>query len=260
MKSVTHTYLLVMLNLNIQSKPTYIMTIFTASMSSIHKIPIMLLFLSILLLSCKTENPLSLSPPVSAEIMEIFNVSGSAADYKPTTLRYKDVTYMKENSIFRKDYYEVDNTLKGFEVITKEGDKGVSNYFAKDSTLLAIYHISYYPGTERQWTKVAFEGSTREKLRSEEFQYHEDSDQVRLKTIYDASGKAVQETTISLDDNNNEILVSTIDLTKSARVIVEESFEILKQDENGQWLERLGKKDGVPFSYHRRSFKTNTKG
>jgi len=75
-------------------------------------------------------------------VHEIYKVEGNDSAKKPTVLSYKDVKhYNEEGLLVQQNFYAVDNTLKAFEFIKKDGDNGVTNYYDADSNLLAIYEL-----------------------------------------------------------------------------------------------------------------------
>ena len=121
-----------------------------------------------LLISCK--EPTITSPLI---VHEIFNVTGDDSNKQPTTLRYKDVKLYDENGLMtQQNFYEIDNTLKGFEFITKQGQEGITNYYSADSILLAIYKIKY--DNKNIVERIGYDGQTKDFLRKESFTYSKD--------------------------------------------------------------------------------------
>lgn len=215
-------------------------------------------------LSCKSDNkilntdpklPLSTNQQVQLEAtqFEIFNVERDADDkLKKTTLKYKEVKYHRGDLLVRQDFYEVNNTLKGFEIITKEKDGGISNYYSVDSILLAIYHLAYIPGTDRIMRKEGFDGQTKELLRIETYEYDESSKEMNSKVIFDAAGTPMRKYEMNLDNNGNEKTVAIMNPDGSA--IANESYELIASDDSGRWTERWGKVNGEVKTFQRRIF------
>ena len=81
---------------------------------------------------------------VTLVVHEIYAVEGDDESKKPTVLSYKDVKqYDFDGVMVQQNFYKVDNTLKAYEFIKKDGNKGVTNYYGADSSLLAIYELEY---------------------------------------------------------------------------------------------------------------------
>ena len=132
----------------------------------------------IIFLSCKSDKkdvPRKTADSIEmleATQFEIFNVEPTESqELKKTTLKSKDVKYHRGDLLVRQDFYQVNNTLKAFEVITKDGDKGISNYYSADSTLLAIYHLVYHPNSDLIMRREGYDGQTKELLRVETYEY-----------------------------------------------------------------------------------------
>lgn len=208
-------------------------------------------------LEAKSKLPEAVAEVLEATLFEIFNVERDENEQlKKTTLKYKDVKYHRGELLVRQDFYEVDNTLKGFEVITKEKDGGVSNYYSADSTLLAIYHLAYVPGTDRIMRKEGYDGETKELLRIETYEYDEMSKEIKSKVIFDAAGAPVRKFVMGLDKFGNELTVAVMNPDGTA--IANESYEIIASDKVGRWSERWGTVNGEVKTFQRRIFsKTN---
>jgi len=190
---------------------------------------------------------------LEAVTLESFNVENAPeGEPKITTLKYKDVKYFRGKRLVRQDFYEVDNTLKGFEVITKTGDIGVSNYYSPDSNLLAIYHLTYSPNSELIVKKEGFDGQSKELLRVENFTYDLKTAAINSKTIHDASGQMVRGFVMTLDDKGNETEVKI--LNPDGNQVAKETYQIAKSDTEGKWLERWGKVNDVTKTFQRRTF------
>ncbi len=215
-------------------------------------------------LSCKSDNKIldtnaklpdnvSAQSQLEATKFEIFKVEPDAqTNLKPTTLKYKEVKYHRGDLLVRQDFYEVNNTLKGFEVITKEKDGGISNYYSVDSVLLAIYHLAYIPGTDLVMRKEGFDGQTKDLLRIETYEYDNSTNGMKSKIIFDASGSPVRKYEMSLDDKGNEKTVAIMNPDGTA--IANESYEVLASDNTGRWTERWGKVNGEVKTFQRRIF------
>ena len=220
---------------------------------------IILVFLAIFL-SCKSDKATP-SSQTSQDILEatqfeIFNVVSKEGKRTKTTLKYKDVKYQRGNLLVRQDFYQVNNTLKAFEVITKEGDKGISNYYSKDSTLLAIYHLFYYPDSDLIKRREGYDGQTKELLRVETYEYDKKHQEMNKKIILDASGALVRKFEMTFDSQGNEKNVLVLNPDDS--VVAKESFEIIAKDKEGRWTERWGSLNGQIENFQRRIFtKTN---
>lgn len=183
-------------------------------------------------------------------VHEIYNVEGDETTKKPTTLRYKDSKHYDEgNNLVQQNFYEVDNTLKGYEFIKKEGAKAVTNYYDSDSNLLAIYNLNYTDNLISE--RVAYDGITKEILRSESYLYNDQGDRTQ-KTIYNPSGKLMNTFKMKYDTDGNEVEFEH--LNSAGAVTSKEVFSIAKVDDQRRWLERWGYKNGEPSSFHRRSF------
>lgn len=204
------------------------------------------------LTSCKSDKTAATtSQAVSLEILEIFKVEMDEESRKPTTLSYKDVKHSRDGKIFRQDFYDVDNTLKGVELLTREGAKGISNYYAPDSTLLSIYHLEYEG--DKMTKKSGYDGQSNALLRTEVYTYNATTGHKTGKDLYDESGKLVRKIKMKQDAYGNDILVEVV--SSSNQMIGQESFEITKKDNANRWLEKWGSTSGVTTTFHRRTFK-----
>jgi len=186
-------------------------------------------------------------------IHEIYKVEGDEASKKPTTLSYKDVKqYDEEGLLIQRNFYNVDNTLKGYEFIQKNGDKGVTNYYDVDSTLLAIYTLEY---TGKLITKrTAFDGKTKEVLRSEIYRHDKDDNRIG-KDIYNSNEQLVESFKMFFDTDGNEIELSRYNT--SGQLSLKEKYQVSEKNAEGLWTERWGYVNGQPHSFHRRTFSTN---
>ncbi len=183
-------------------------------------------------------------------IHEIYEVTGSEADKKPTTLRYKDVKHFDGNNNLSQQYfYEVDNTLKAYEFINKSGDKAVTNYYNKDSVLLAIYNLEYKE--DRIVKRTAYDGNSKEILRSEHYSYDGEGNRTS-KAIHNENGEQVAKFAMKYDEHGNEIEFSHFDITGTQTST--ETYLITKSDEKNRWVERWGYKNNIPSSFHRKSY------
>ena len=203
--------------------------------------------------SCKSEdsNKLPENDNVEHEILEIFKVEVNGSEKKPTTLSYKDIKYHRDGLVFRQDFFNVDNTLKGIELVTRENDKGISNYFAPDSTLLAIYHLVY--DGDKVNKKSGYDGKSNALLRTEVYRYHPTSGAMSTKQIYDETGLLVRRFEMDQDNHGNETGVSVY--SAEGIILAKETFEIVKVDAQNRWLEKWGSSDGIVKTFQRRSFK-----
>ena len=217
----------------------------------------------IIFLSCKSDKKdVSRKTADSIEMLEatqfeIFNVEPTESqELKKTTLKYKDVKYHRGDLLVRQDFYQVNNTLKAFEVITKDGDKGISNYYSTDSTLLAIYHLVYHPNSDLIMRREGYDGQTKELLRVETYEYDTKYKEIKSKVIYDATGSPVRKFNMSFDAQGNEKSVTV--LNQDGSVVAGESFEVIARDNKGRWTERWGSLNGQVDNFQRRIFtKTN---
>ncbi len=187
---------------------------------------------------------------LSTETLEIYDVTGTENDKKPTILNYKEIKfYDGDGYLCQQDFYQVDNTLKGYEIIQRDGNKATSNYFSTDDKLLAIYNIEF-DGTEMT-RRVGYDGVTKEQLRSESYSYSPKGELLK-KAIYNSQGSLVRTFDLSYDENLNE--VGFVSYAADASSTISESYLISKVDESGRWLEKWGYTDSTPVSFHRRTF------
>ena len=194
---------------------------------------------------------------LEATQFEIFNVEKTdSGELKKTTLKYKDVKYHRDDLLVRQDFYQVNNTLKGYEVISKDGDKGISNYYSSDSTLLAIYNLEYQPSTNLIVRREGYDGQTKELLRIETYEYDATHKEMNTKLIFDANGVPMRKFKMTLDSQGNEKTVAV--LNPDGSVIANESYEVIAKDGSGRWTERWGSLNGQVENFQRRIFtKTN---
>lgn len=184
------------------------------------------------------------------EVHEIFHVEGNEETKKPTVLKYKDVKHYDENGfLLQQNFYEVDNSLKGYEFIHRDGEKGVTNYYSADSTLLAVYELEY--ANDKIVKRIAHDGQTNELLRVEIFK-HDVKGNITGKDILDDTGALSSAFTMTYDSNGNEVGYSRKD--HEGKVLMQEDFKISKVNDSGKWTERWGYRNGTPSSFHRRSF------
>ncbi len=203
------------------------------------------------LFACKDSSP----HVVRLEVLEIFRVEGDEATKRPTVLRYKDVkNYNQDGILVQQNFYNVDNSLKGYEFIKKDGNTGVTNYYDADSNLLAIYELEYNANLISK--RVGYDGSTKELLRTEVFNYNGNG-QMISKTILDQKGKTSGSFDMHYDADGNEILFEM--KGSDGQLISKESFVIIKVNEEKKWTERWGYIDEQPNSFHRRSFSNEQK-
>lgn len=184
------------------------------------------------------------------EVLEIFQVEGDDSSKKPTLLKYKDVKqFDKDGLLIQQNFYEIDNSLKGYEFIKREGQKGVTNYYNSDSVLLAIYELEYVGNKISK--RTGFDGATRELLRTEIYSYNKNG-RVESKSIFDQNGNISNSYKMEYDANGNEILFRMLDAKSEIRM--EEKFVVSKTNKDKLWTERWGYINGTPNSFHRRSF------
>lgn len=198
------------------------------------------------LIACKQDS----SKTLTTETLEVFEVTGTDSSLKPSVLKYKDVKYYRGALLVAQDFYHVDNTMKGFEIIKKDGNKGISNYFSMDSTLLAIYHLEYSGDHIKK--RTGYDGQTKEMLRYETYK-RDSKGNLMVKEIYDSSGRKVRSFKMALDQQGNEAEVLHLDAEDTT--LQQEIFEIIKKDDKNRWLEKWGQVNGVTSSFHRRTFK-----
>jgi len=162
-------------------------------------------------------------------IHEIYQVDGDEVTKKPTVLSYKDVKhYDAHDNLVQQNFYQVDNSLKGYEFIKRTGDQGVTNYYDADSNLLAIYELEYEGNNITK--RTAYDGNTKEALRVESYEYSI-NDKVDTKKIFSADGTLMDLFRMKYDNDGNEI-------------------QYLRYSGKERW----GYKNEVPTSFHRRTF------
>ena len=187
---------------------------------------------------------------VTLVVHEIYAVEGDDESKKPTVLSYKDVKqYDVDGVMVQQNFYKVDNTLKAYEFIKKDGNKGVTNYYGADSSLLAIYELEY-EGIHIL-TRTAFDGQTKEKLRSESYE-RDSNGNLKVKRVFNDQGQLMDVYKMNYDKQGNEREFSKYN--SEDRLLVNEKFIIVKKNAKGKWLERWGYKDDLPNSFHRRTF------
>ena len=198
------------------------------------------------LLACKDGQA-----PVLVESLEIFKVEGNESNKKPTELTYKEVKFFdKENYLYQQHYYSIDNKLKGFEVIKRDGRKAVSNYYALDSTILAIYNIEY--NGVHEVSRKGYDGQTKEHLRTETYSYDTDGNRIG-KEIFTSDGTLTRVFGFNHDTNGNEIGFSIRD--NANNLLTQETYVITKSDDQSRWLEKWGYVNEQPKTFHRRTLK-----
>lgn len=210
-------------------------------------------FINTILLLIGLQSCQQIESKNSAEMLEIFKVEYDGAEIKPTELRYKEIKYfrpdgkLKEHKIF-----SVDNKIKGFEVVNHTSDnKAISNYFSADTVLLAIYHYEY-DGTQLK-KKMGYDGQSKELLRIEHFYYNAEGNRSK-KEIADASDNLTQTIDSKYDGHSNELKYSST--APDGQLLNEEQFVIKKMTDDNQWLEKIGYKNELPSSFHRRTLIT----
>jgi len=198
------------------------------------------------LYACTTDS----KQAVTLVVHEIYAVEGDDENKKPTVLSYKDVKQYDEDGVMvQQNFYKVDNTLKAYEFIKKDGNKGVTNYYDADSNLLAIYELEY-EGIHIQ-TRTAFDGLTKEKLRSESYE-RDSNGNLKIKKIFNAQGQLMDVYKMNYDKQDNEREFSKYN--PEDKLVANEKFIIVKKNDDGKWVERWGYKNGLPSSFHRRTF------
>lgn len=203
-----------------------------------------LLSLGILFLACSNE-----VPGQRMVIHEIYQVTGDDQTKKPTVLQYKDAKLYKGDIVEQTSYFEIDNTLKSYEFVKKEGDKGITNYYSSDSTLLAIYNLEYQG--DNIIKRTGYDGQSKQLLRLETFEY-DNNGNVTKKSIFNSEGQLSSFFSMAYDDNANEI--SFTRHGSEGQVVDKETFVISKTNKSGKWIERWGYRNERPSSFHRRTF------
>ncbi len=189
---------------------------------------------------------------VQAETLEVFSVKDVNGKNTPDQLTFKQIKYFNSDGThFRSDFYEVDNTLKGFEVVKKEGASGESNYFDEAENVLAMYALEY--NDHGVVTKTGYDGQTKEHLRTEKYQYNVKGELIQ-KSILDASGNVRRIYNMRYDEYGNEISLETSETVSGPKQ--SETYEITELDNNNAWLQKWGYVNNEINSFHRRSFKT----
>ncbi len=204
----------------------------------------MLLYLGIIFLACSHE-----VPGQRMVIHEIYQVTGNEQTKKPTVLQYKDAKLYKGKILEQTSYFEIDNTLKSYEFVKKEGDKAITNYYSADSTLLAIYNLEYQG--DNIIKRTGYDGQSKELLRLETFEYDTEGN-VTKKSIFNSEGQLSSFFRIAYDENDNEI--SFTRHGTGGQIVDKETFVISKTNDNGEWIERWGYRNNNPSSFHRRTF------
>lgn len=188
---------------------------------------------------------------VKAEVLEVFSAIEVNGERTPDALTFKQIKYFNiDGTHFRSDFYEIDNTLKGFEVVKKDGNSGESNYFDDKEKVLAMYTLEY--NEHGVVTKTGYDGQSKEHLRTEKYQYNIKGELIQ-KSILDAAGKVRRIYSMRYDESGNEISLQT-----SAQVngeVTSETYVITESDENSAWLEKWGYVNNEINSFHRRTFK-----
>lgn len=207
---------------------------------------LLVLGLALLAASCKNQDVV---PGELLVIHEIYQVTGDEQSKKPTVLKYKDAKLYKKGLLEQTTFFEIDNTVKSYEFVQKDGDSGITNYYDADSSLLAIYNIEY-KGTNIV-KRMGYEGHSKELLRTESFEYDHNGNVIK-KSIFDNKGQLSSFFKMDYDNDANEISFSRH--RADGQMIDEETFVISEKNERGEWLERWGYRNDMPSSFHRRSF------
>jgi len=198
------------------------------------------------LIACKQDQI-----PITVESLEIYEVEGDDNSKKPTSLSYKEVKFYNANGyLTQQHFYSVDNKMKGFEVIRRDGNNAVSNYYNMDSTILAIYHIELDGINEI--SRQGYDGQTKEHLRTEIYTYDSAGNRTG-KEIRTKAGDLSRKFVFSYDSDRNQTGLSI--LNQMNEVLREEKYQVLKRDEQNRWLEKWGYLDDKPNSFHRRILK-----
>ena len=202
-----------------------------------------LLLITASLIACKQNQT-----TVEVESLEIFKVEGDNQTKKPTELSYKEVKfYDNDGYLSQQHFYSVDNKLKSYEVIKRDGNKAVSNYYDSDSTILAIYHIDL--NGKNEVSRKGYDGFTKEHLRSERYTYDASGNRI-TKEILTTEDVVTRKFAFTYDAHGNQTGHSV--MNTRGKVLNEEKYEIVKRDDENKWLEKWGYINGKPRSFHRR--------
>lgn len=208
------------------------------------QIGLFLSFVVLITIACKEDI-------VKEEIVvhEIFDVKGDDNTKKPTVLRFKVAQIFVDEMMTQQSFYHVDNTLKSYELIKKDGNKGMTNYYSADSVLLAIYNLEFQGENIKK--RTGYDGQTKELLRIEILDYNPEGELIK-KSIQNETGILSSYFVMQYDADGNE--VNTMRYNASDKVLDEENFVVEEKNERGEWTKRWGYKNGQPSSFHRRSF------
>jgi len=207
----------------------------------------LLVCFSLLWVSCKSD---SSKDTQEKEMVEIYSIVLANDTTKIGKLTYKDVKFLNdEGKVVKQEYYDKEGILKGVEYIDRTKAKRHSEYYTPDSVLLSYYDLVY--DMDVLTLKSAFDGSSGEFLRAEQYRYDEAGNRLE-KIILDAEGNISRVYKFVYDDHGNELGFSGFD--EKGELFVMETYSITAMDDQNRWTEKWGKRDNVPWSYYKRTF------
>lgn len=195
--------------------------------------------------SCQSDTPIPKS-----EQLEIYAIVLDGDSTKIGKLTYKEIKYFNAaGDVIKQEFFDRANKLKGIEYIDKSKTERHSEYYTTDSTLLSYYDLNF--SNEQLEKKSAYDGSTGEFLREEEYKYNEKGQRTE-KIIYDAGGAISRVYKFVYDEYGNEEGFSGFD--ENGELFLIETYAITEKDKHNRWIEKWGKRHNIPYSYYKRIF------
>lgn len=219
---------------------------------SIIRFTSVLLFAALCFASCKTE----VTKKLKAEInLERWTVVGDSSAYEKGDIQYLETTLFNEKEEIKAvAYYDNNKQLTATEekLFDKNTGKLIGARFKDSKDSLLSYYTYKLNGDGLNTLSKAFDASTDQLLRQEEFKYNSRG-HVISKTILDARGLPMRVFEFTVDKLGNEMEVRVLNPDNSP--ILVETFKITKTDGQNNWIEKWGFVNDQPFSYLAREIK-----
>jgi hypothetical protein len=183
------------------------------------------------------------------ENLEIYQTTGDEKTMTAGPMTHHESTEYLGNRKVATTYYATDGMVKGKEVFYYENEKDstpVKADYIDDKQKLLSYYKYIKDGNDRLIASYAFDASTDELLRVEQYYYTKST--MTSKRIFDSQLNPSRRYAFTHDMYGNETGFQVYNQADS--LVANEVFKITKMDKHNKWSEKWGFANGKPLTKH----------